>query len=918
MKRLIALLVIATIAIALPSMAQEVHFDGDAGAGDPSWNTALNWSDNAVPTAAKYVKALSFVGYGAVVNGSADCLACDVGTWDHPGELTVASGGSLTTVGDFLIANNAGLPGALNNAGTIDVGSVLYFRDGIGSFENSGTFTANGIVMGDSTTAASTLVNTGTMTVNGWIHLSVTASNTPSVFTMAGGTVTADRIEMAQAGRGHLNLNGGTMTLLDTIGLNGNGGYTIDVTGGTLVVGGDHTSGMDWMIGSSLITAYGGASGTGPVAVYDGGLDQTTLSATGTPTVITWQGNVDDLWSTGANWNSGTIPVASKNVSLVNAGTYTPRVDAAGAVASNLIFGASGVDADLTIDASGTLSVGAAAYFRDGKNTMVNDGTFTSDGIVMGEFATAESELTNTGTMNINGWLHLSVNASNAPSILNMNAGTITADNLEMHSTGSGHLNLHGGTMTLGAIGLNGDGGYTIDVTEGVLIAGGNHTNGMEWMISTGLITAYGGFPELLEVAYDAGQDETTLSASVPVFTGLDSVFAGDTAIDDLWTTAANWTLGVPYAELQGSIVNPIFGTYSACRIDAAGASAWTVYLGKWGHPGKLEIESAGTLSIWNHLILGDVSTATGTVVNAGSIDALAGIHMRGAKATLENSGTISTYTIVLGDEVDMASTFINTGDVTVEGWMYLSHVASNTPSVFNMNGGTVDIGGMLAMPTTGAAGRLNLNGGIITCGSIGLVDSDAYIIDVGAGVLIVDGDFAPPMNYLIGKDYITAYNGYAGAVVTAVYDAGTDTTTLSATGGPLADYDEWDALWTEDLSDREADYESDGLINLLEYAYGGDPLVDDAAAFSPTIEVVTNVMTHVYNRRIQAYNTGELSFDVEVTANLVTGPWYEPSLLGGTETVGTTADPNIASVTNSIPVTGIDAGFVNLEVTEN
>lgn len=668
-----------------------------------------------------------------------------------------------------------------------------------------------------------------------------------------------------------------------------------------------------------------------------------------------WQGDVNDLWSEGNNWTddvySGAdlgVPTASDAVTILNPGySAATRVAGGGAIAKEITLGKWTHPGLLTVDAAGGLTVvdnllvgnvaepnvvaimsnagqidvGLGVYMRE-QATFSNAGTLNASDIILGDGTNTISQFSNTGNITLTNWMYLSVTASNTPSVFNMDGGTLTAKHMEMADSGRGKLNLNGGVINLETFGLNGNGGYTIDVEGGVLIAGGNQTNGINWMAGVGLITAYDGFPGTVVVSeYNAGTDQTTLSATgAPQATNvLDYLWQGD--IDNLWTNGANWTdsgysgadLGVPDAESIVTILNP--GGIPPVTLDAAGV-AWTVNLGKWGNPGNLAIETNGTLDIWNHLILGHLEQTTNSVVNAGEINARQSVNMRGTIAYLENSGTIATRDFLLGDEAGVASTFINTGDVTVDGWMYLSVTASNTPSVFNMNGGTVDIGVQFEM-IPGGAGRLNLNGGTITCGSIGLVDDDAYIIDVGGGVLIVDGDFTGAMNYLIATGRIIAYDNYPGAVVTAVYDSGSNKTTLSATGGPLANYDEWDALWTEDLSDRMADYEGDGLINLFEYAFGGDPLVDDAATVGPSMDVVGDEMTHIYRRRIQAYNSGELTYTGEVTTDLVIGPWYPISALGA-ETVGATADPNIAAVTNVVDVTGIDAGFVKTTVTEN
>jgi len=277
-KRLFFLPVVAFACASMLAMAAQAdHFDGGAGAGDPSWSNPLNWSTDLVPTSGTGIQAINLPGYGVVVdNPGATANSIDVGTWGWDGSLSVSAGGTLSTVNHILIAAEAGGAGTVVNDGQINVGSTVYMRAGTGSFENNGTFTSTGLVLGEQATAASTVSNTGEMNINGWMHLSIEGSN--SVFNMTDGSVDiTGRLEMAEGGTGHLNLNGGTITTHE-LGLNGNGGYTIDITEGVLIADGDHTVGMNWMVSVGLITAYGGEGFV--ITEYDLILDQTKLYAT--------------------------------------------------------------------------------------------------------------------------------------------------------------------------------------------------------------------------------------------------------------------------------------------------------------------------------------------------------------------------------------------------------------------------------------------------------------------------------------------------------------------------------------------------------------------------------------------------------------------------------------------------------------
>ncbi len=127
--------------------------------------------------------------------------------------------------------------------------------------------------------------------------------------------------------------------------------------------------------------------------------------------------------------------------------------------------------------------------------------------------------------------------------------------------------------------------------------------------------------------------------------------------------------------------------------------------------------------------------------------------------------------------------------------------------------------------------------------------------------------------------------------------------------------YDDWAATWGVDLTDREGDYEGDGLVNLLEYAFGGNPTTNDAAVVSPDIEVGVDV-THVYNSRAVSELTYELYVDQD--SNLVTSDWTNSAALGSVVTVGTAVDPEFNTVTNTFAGAGsLDQAFLKLEVSD-
>ena len=118
--------------------------------------------------------------------------------------------------------------------------------------------------------------------------------------------------------------------------------------------------------------------------------------------------------------------------------------------------------------------------------------------------------------------------------------------------------------------------------------------------------------------------------------------------------------------------------------------------------------------------------------------------------------------------------------------------------------------------------------------------------------------------------------------------------------------------------TNRTADVEPDGMDNLLEFALGGDPNIDDAASVLPTSGMAqdggTNWLEYVYNRRVDHVALG-LEYNVETVDDLVLGTWtndnYTVSGIGS-------VDAEFDAVTNRIDTTTDDNHFIGLTVQEN
>lgn len=256
-------------------------------------------------------------------------------------------------------------------------------------------------------------------------------------------------------------------------------------------------------------------------------------------------GGGDGTWAGAGNWSDdgatvAPTPDAGTAVQAINVPGYGVTVAAPGAQAATVDVGTWGWVGSMDVTAAGTLTtagnltiaaqdaasvgtavnaglinVGGVAYLHAGVGTLENSGTFNSTDLVLGHLAGSDTTLINTGDITT-GVMYLTVGGN---SVFNMNGGTVNAASFVLTSPGVGHLQLDGGTITVAALSIDGNANNTIDITEGILIAAGDHSGGLDWMagngeggMSTPVITAYGGVGTVV-AEYNPGLNQTTLYA---------------------------------------------------------------------------------------------------------------------------------------------------------------------------------------------------------------------------------------------------------------------------------------------------------------------------------------------------------------------------------------------------------------------
>ncbi|HKL20437.1 MAG TPA: hypothetical protein VJ904_01450, partial [Tichowtungia sp.] len=103
-------------------------------------------------------------------------------------------------------------------------------------------------------------------------------------------------------------------------------------------------------------------------------------------------------------------------------------------------------------------------------------------------------------------------------------------------------------------------------------------------------------------------------------------------------------------------------------------------------------------------------------------------------------------------------------------------------------------------------------------------------------------------------------------------------------------------------------DFDSDGVNNLFEYAFNGNPANRLVRGTLPTFTKVGNLFRYVYPRRS---DDSTITYTVETTTNLMSGSWIKTDYtMTGTNITGGTLD----FVTNEVDAVE-DEKFIRLKI---
>ncbi len=243
-----------------------------------------------------------------------------------------------------------------------------------------------------------------------------------------------------------------------------------------------------------------------------------------------------------------------------------------------------------------------------------------------------------------------------------------------------------------------------------------------------------------------------------------DTTWTGADPGDNLWSTAANWSDGVPDEADVVTIASP---PEQGPVIDGTVAAICAALDGP-GH------ESQGNNSM-------DITGGNFTIVGDWSI------AKKGSAIVNISGGTID-----IGDDLNIGPkageiTFNVTGGVVNVSDSLIVARKGGAVATFNMYGGTLSCGDFQIAPQdTDTIGVANLYGGTINIGAIEIAtEGGTGLLDLQGGTLVINADARDVLTEYINLGKIVGYGGANAVSVT--YDEGAGITTVVAAEAALA-----------------------------------------------------------------------------------------------------------------------------------
>lgn len=428
---------------------------------------------------------------------------------------------------------------------------------------------------------------------------------------------------------------------------------------------------------------------------------------------VVWDnGGGNNLWGTGSNWSTNSVPTGASNVQF-NATDDNATV-------SNISLGGNRAANSLTFNnVNDTFSL-----IGSGSNTLTltsGDITRTAGSSNTQTLSFATLALGGDAAMNINGAGSLViastiVNSGGARSLTKSGSGELV---LSGTNTYTGGTTLSTGTLTVGNNSALGSGGLTIN--GGTISAtGGSRT--LANNVAIGGDFAIGGSSALtLNGTVNLGGGTRTITVNNTATT----TFAG--SVTEPWysglTKAGSGELVLSGSNTFSAPVTVSSGTLTLAHNNALGAT------GTWGNT----VSSGATLAFSNNIAVneGSVSVAGAGVGGNGALRNLSGNNSFAGAITLTGSTTMTANagTLTATGPVDLGSNILS---VNGAGHTTLSGVVGGNGGITKTDAGTLTLSGSGA---NSFIGTLAINNG-----TVALAKTDGTHAIAGSAVNIGDG----------------------------------------------------------------------------------------------------------------------------------------------------------------------------------
>ncbi len=563
------------------------------------------------------------------------------------GQLTLVNSGTINANGSAGMTIQVN--GGVTNTGTIEAtgGTLLLSSTTVGN--TGGTISANGQTLQviNSTINGGAVTLTGAATLqltNGVIHSGSTLTNsaTGTIEALAGTNTLGGAINNSAGGTfkidngAVLNLETGTYSQLGNVQLNSSGSFTelvlqgnVTLSGGTVTMS---NNGQNYIFGAATadtLTNQETISGSGHI-----GNGQLTLVNSGTINANQSAGMTIQV--DGGVTNTGTMEAtAGATLLFTNSGTITNT-------------GGKILDNASTLQLITTTINGGAVTLTGAATLQMNNSTIQGATVTTSKTGIIES----VGNNSI------------------INASSVNFDNL-------GTLEAHGGTLTIegpGTTFFTNDNQTTNTLTGGSYIANGNN---IQWAAGSGGIKTLSA-----NVTEENGGQLFNTTNSTNALVGLTSITSkGALTIGGVaFTDAGAFSNAGSLTILTGES----FTVGSLAQIGGSTLTAGTYVL-----DANLNLSGATQNITTNSATL---TLGGGTIENANSTNALAGLASNTKSLTLANNATFTT-----------AGNFTNTGTLTI-----------NSGSAFTVTGTLAQISGStLSGGTFVLGGNLNVGSGI-------------------------------------------------------------------------------------------------------------------------------------------------------------------------------------------------------------